>query len=468
MPLAVLYSKGYRFDFYRNIFVHSGSITVKAVPTSVSISINGVPQKANGLDIINNSITVNGLRPGTYELGVSADGYSEWKKTVEVHSGISTEFWSVVLAPQNANPEKIDSSGVMKYFVSSFNEKIAYAAKTEKGIEILSYDAKSGEKKTLFSEENVEYRDEEFLNAEWNTKETLILNPVVKGGKNDFLILDIKQGLEPQYLSSLASFEQVDRARWSPKDEKSFFFLASAGPGENGAKNFYLADLDLKKTSLIAQNISAYDISSNSLYLLKENGILYKTDLSGESEEQITFSSIDGLKGKTPRVIAYDDKRQAIVVGDGRLFVHNNGKDDFFKETAQDAKSAQFSDDGKKLLFWSDNEINAMFLREWEVQPRRAENEIQQIVRFSSPVKNVFWYRDYEHIFFSNNGKVKLIELDARDRRICSDVLEYKSDDFSSSYDSLNGVFYFLDGPAGDQKNIFFLEIPKQEGFFGG
>ena len=66
-PIAMLYSQGYRFDQKRMIFVHSGSITLKSLPTSVNVFVDGKPQSTNNLDIINNSVTVGGLRPGNYQ-----------------------------------------------------------------------------------------------------------------------------------------------------------------------------------------------------------------------------------------------------------------------------------------------------------------------------------------------------------------------------------------------------------------
>ena len=54
-PVAILYSQGYRFDQYKKIFIHSGSITVKSTPASVNIYLNGKLQSSSAFNIINNS-----------------------------------------------------------------------------------------------------------------------------------------------------------------------------------------------------------------------------------------------------------------------------------------------------------------------------------------------------------------------------------------------------------------------------
>lgn len=464
-PLAVFYSQGYRFDFSGKIFVHSGSITVKSVPSGVNVFVNDISQKTSSLDIINNSVTVNGLRPGNYKLRLSADGYRDWEKNVEVHSGISTEFWNVFLVPSDIPAKKVDSSvGTKRYFVSPFNEKIAYVKENGGSMEIWFSDPAKNENMRLYESKDVFFSGDEFENAEWNTKEKLILNPVFKNEKKDFLILDSEQSAEPAFLSKIISSKNPAKARWSPKEEKGIYF--STKPEKNGEQgNLYFIDSASGEEKLIAEKIEAFDISSNRLYTLKENGVLYKTDLEGNGEEQVAASAFSSSGAGDSRLIIYDDNRQALITGEGDLTVRNKGKEEFMEKIAGGIKGIQFSDDGKKLLFWSGNEISVMFLRDWDVQPQRVEGEIQQIIRFSSPVKNVFWYRDYEHIFFTNAGKVKIAELDSRDRRLCFDVLRYDSEFFLSSYDSYNGTFYYLDGKQGEE-NIFYFDIPEKTGFF--
>lgn len=465
-PLAVLYSQGYRFDQYRKIFIHSGSITIKSTPSSVNIYLNGELQPSGSLDIINNSITINGLRPGNYDLRVSADGYGEWEKNVEVHSGISTEFWNVYLAPQNPAIAELNTEGAQRFFPSPFGKKIAYYKNNGDQSEVWSLNIKNNEPSLIFSKADLKFSDDPLENAEWNFKEKLIIVPVFSDDRKDFLILDSEKNVEPIFLSQITQLIKLDRARWSPDSEKTIYFTARSEI--NSQKNLYRINLDTKETELVVENIKGYDLASNSIYFLKQNNILCKTNLDGKNENQLTLSQIAfSNESEKPRIIAYDDSRQAIVSEEGELFVHNNGESDFLKKIASDVVSVQFSDDGKKLLYWNDNEINVLYLREWKVQPRRAENEIQQIIRFSLPIKNVFWYRDYEHIFFSIQNKVKIIELDSRDHRVCLDILKYNSDDFSSSYDSANGIYYYLDEINGTKK-IFYLYVPEQTSFFGG
>jgi hypothetical protein len=466
-PAAILYSQGFRFDQYKRIFIHSGSITVKSTPSSANIYLNGKLQSSSAFNIINNSTTINGLRPGSYNLKVSADGYGTWEKNVDVHSGVSTEFWNIVLAPQKLSPKELSADGVERYFPSPFGKNVAYVKKNADILEIWSIIRSSNVSALILSQKDFDFSSDALENIEWNTKETLFIVPVEHGGKSDFIVLDSEKGQDPIYLSQIAGFSEMDHVRWSPANQNEIYFVAK--PQDDSQDNLYRMNLGTRKPEIILDGIKAYDLSKNSIYFLQQNNIIYKTDLDGKNENQLVLAPIDlSNADEKTRLIAYDDNRQAIVSESGKLYIHNNGETtgDTLKKIADGIKSVQFSNDGKKLLYWSDNEISVLFLRKWDVQPRRDENEIQQVVRLSFPMKNVFWYRDYEHIFFSTQNSVKIIDLDSRDRRATDDIFKYNAESFLSSYDSANGIYYYVDEIKGTKK-LFYVYIPAQTNFFG-
>ncbi len=461
--IIILFSQGYRFDQRRMIFVHSGAITIKSLPTSVNISLNGKPQSGKNLDIINNSITIGGLRPGSYHIQASLPGYSSWEKNVEVHSGISTEFWNVVLVPQNLKISELPSHKVERFFPSPFGKKVAYSEELEKGISLWVIDFKKNENQLIFSGSDATFSKNKLDNLEWNSKEELILAPVIRNNQSDYLIASSGQSIEPLFLSEAIKLKDIQKARWSPKDKKVIYFLAK---DIRKISNLYSFNIDDKTLNLVVPETSIYDISQNSIYFLKKNNILMRSDLDGDHIEQVNSRPFtDSDLGEKSRIIVYDESRQVLISEDGRLFVYNNGNTDFLQKIGDGIMGAQFSDDGKKLLFWSNNEIKVIFLRQWEVQPYRSENEIQTIIRLSTPIDNVFWFSNYEHVFLSVKNKIKLIELDTRDKRICLDVLENNLEQFPAAYNIGKGYYYFVK-EKDNEKRIFYFTLPERRGFF--
>lgn len=465
-PVAILYSQGYRFDQYSRIFIRSGSITVKSVPSSASVFLNGKLQSGRALDIINNSITLNGLRPGSYAVRVSANKYQDWEKQIDVHSGISSEYWNVFLSPNDPTMKELPVSGVERFFPSPFGKRIAYTSHAQANLEIHSLDITSGESLLAYSGENLEFSNNKSENLEWNFKERLMAGPVTRNESKDYLIIDINKEYDPAFLSDLTSLRDFRSARWSPKDQWTLYFLGRSS--EKAPQILYKYNVSTKELTEVASDIATFDFSGDSIYAVRHNNILYKLDLDGNETSQVTSTplSSDDL-GDFSRLIVYDENRQALISEKGVLFVHNNGSENTIRQIADNVNDIQFSDDGKKMIFWGNNDISVLFLRPWDVQPLRAENEIQKIIRSSVPFDNVFWYRDYEHILFTYQKKIKIIELDQRDHRILANIFENGLDNFPAAYDSRNSFYYFV-GSGNASNTLFQMQLPEKTGFFGG
>jgi hypothetical protein len=467
-PAAILYSQGYRFDQYSQIFIHSGSVTVKSVPSSASVYLNNELQTGNSLDIINNSFTLNGLRPGTYTIRVSADGYQDWEKQVEVHSGISTEYWSIFLASKNPSVQELSASSIDRFFSSPFGKYVALVNNEGGELKISAYDIKNNETLANYGGNGIEFSKNKTENLEWNFKERLILAPVLRNEKKDYLVYDIEKEYDTLFLSKLTNLSDFHGARWSPNDQWTLYFLArDAEEGDIALQGLFSYDILTKKLMKITDDTLAFDFSGNNIYSMRSNNIIYKLDIDGVEISQITVSPIsDGDLGDNSRLIVYDENRQAVLSQDGSLFMRNSGTEDTTRQIFEKATDVQFSDDGKKMLFWNNNEIDVIFLRAWDVQPQRKENEIQKILRSSTPFDNVFWFRDYEHIIFSSSNKIRIIELDPRDHRISMNIFENNLDSFPVTYDSgNNNLYYIRNGNA--PRTLYQMQLLPRPGLFG-
>src|SRR3990172_8045949 len=133
-PTVVLRARGYRFDFSRGVFVHSGTITIKSNPQTIDINLNGEIMQSKTLGRINNSYNIAGLIPKDYSIAVSVDGFRAWNKKTEVHSGVSSEFWNVLLVRNDYERTLYDSATIDKFFLSPKDKYAAFDQKINKGI----------------------------------------------------------------------------------------------------------------------------------------------------------------------------------------------------------------------------------------------------------------------------------------------------------------------------------------------
>jgi hypothetical protein len=211
-------------------------------------------------------------------------------------------------------------------------------------------------------------------------------------------------------------------------------------------------------------------ISTLGLYYMQlPGGIIYRTNMTGSSNpEQITTSGPAEMSDTSYQIIVYDKDRITYLNRSGDFYVYNKGElDTYFRKMPGKIRGAQFSNDGKKILFWSDNEILAYFSRKWEVQPTRMENELATVTRFSEPVVDVQWTKDYEHIIFATGKKIKVIELDPRDHRTMEDVLDISADSTHLVSNHSDGNLYFTDKNSAGIVTIQSIAFPEKTGILG-
>lgn len=418
---VLFYAYGYRFSIERGIFVYTGSLSLKTNVETVSIRIDDeeIPEKKLG--ILNNSIQVSGLNPGEHFVEVSAPGYQSWGKKFVIASGLTTEFWNIFLVEENYPREAVSGTErVIKMFPAP-NGLFAVVKREGERYSVDLLDITSEQHEEVFSTTEARFLPTIETNIEWSPESHKLIIPLIKDAVPFFTIVDI-ESKSAKTIDTLSGISAPLRApRWDATTRDFLFFLSG--------QSLYRLDTrsETPSATLISPYVSAYDLSGNKLlYLDSRDGLVYEINGDGndQSPKQITDTALTLAPNGVYSLISYDDTRLAMIEETtGTLSVYNEKAPTHLRELARGITSIQYSDDGKKLLLYSDNEISVYFNRDWEAQPFRSVDSIVQIARFSTPVRNVQWAEDYEHVIFSLGKNVKMIELDNRDRRNLSDLL---------------------------------------------
>ncbi|HBP01081.1 MAG: hypothetical protein UY41_C0001G0015 [Candidatus Moranbacteria bacterium GW2011_GWE1_49_15] len=459
--LLILYAFGYTFNPERGIFVHAGSITVKSNPLSIEVILNDA-NVSKKLNRINSSINIGRVKPGEYILKVEAPDFNTWSKKISVHSGLSTEFWNVLLTRKEYARENHGTEGIDDFFISPRKNLVA-GVKTENGrlsITITNTDTNTSE--TAFTSADHSFTQDPEENIEWAPQSQKIIVPLMSGEEKLYLIADL-DSKENIMLDELAGTSDISSVRWDSENKNVVYFITEG--------NLYRLDIkEPQDKKIIASNIAGYDISGQYIYYFQlPGGLIFRTNLEATSEPlQITTSAPSKMEDPSYKIIVYDEKRIALRNGSGRLFIFNKGeKDSYFKELLADAKGSQFSNDGKKLLFWNNREIYAYFTKDWQTQPYRSENETISITRFSQPLKNVQWSNDYEHVIFSVNGQLKITELDHRDNTNTFDIANFSGSDQKVVSNFSQGRIYFTDNVAEGPRVLQSIQFPEKASLLG-
>ena len=464
---VLLYVYGYRFSFERGIFIYSGSITIKPTPEDVTIFIDGQEVPKNKAGILNQSYLVGGLLPGKHYVEVKAPGYHAWAKDVIVQSGLSTEFWNVFLVEENIGKSNQEESADTRqmYPAPKDPELIVYAQQNAEGVKIVLADTKANDQEQDVIAELPGYEllpTDAKENVEWSPNERYLLVPVVKEGVRDTALVAIKDE-EVTMVSAITQKTGLHHLRWNPKEKTHAFYQEGQ----------LLLQTDLKDEELAYtarfENIVAYDLSEDYLFYLKNDGHVYRVPVDAAddraalrvSKEPLTITTNDRYT-----LIAYNQTRFTLQnETKGELWLYNRfGAEVFYERILDnDAKGSQFSNDGKKLLYYTGSQAFVYYLRDWKVQPARSRGDVQSLIRLANNLQYPQWSFDYEHVLYMVDGRLKIIELDNREAQYIQDIARFTDPVLQVLPRFGEQKIYFLVAPQNSSTFVQSIDFPKEE-----
>lgn len=101
IPLLLLYSTGYRWDWNQNKIIKTGSLYAGASPKDAWLYIN------DELRAKSTPLLLNNLLPGEYKISYQKDGYASWEKKLLISSKQTTFATNIILF-KNTQPQKIN------------------------------------------------------------------------------------------------------------------------------------------------------------------------------------------------------------------------------------------------------------------------------------------------------------------------------------------------------------------------
>ncbi len=464
--IVLLFVFGYRHDFTKKIFVYTGSLTIKPIPKEVTIKLNGKSPRARFVNIINDSYFISGLRPEKYDITVSREGFKQWHKEASVHSGVSTEFWNIFLIRDTYERTPFTITDIDQFFPAPMENIFACTHQMGKTFTVRVFDTKKDHSSSVFIFPKAIFTRNEHENIEWSPNSKKIIIPIVhidKEQKKDYVLADTRTNTTSLF-SDIIDFDNINMVRWAPKERDIIYFLSD----NTLWRSEILFDETRNTPNKIATDVIAYDFADDGIYMLTTQGeILYDHDIHGRNARKLTTFDIN-QSHKNFRLIAYDNRR-VIALDDtsADLFLYNKGEKNIYtKKLGTNIVGAHFSDDGKKLLFYSPFEIFVYFTRDWDTQPLRKENQQQSVIRFSQFIDNVQFAKDYEHVIFTVEKSIKITELDYRGNRITETITPLSEEKTTLISRNKSNHLFFLDDIQNKKRVLQSITFPEKQNLF--
>ncbi len=442
-PAVVFYSQGYRFDFEKKKVTQTGAFYFKVLPKSTQIYFDGKLKKKT--DFLFGSTLIENLLPKTYNIQIKKEGYISWEKTLEIKEKQVTEAKNIVLIPENPGFAVL-SKEVKDFFFSPDGKKIILEEIRENGWQINLYDLKNNVKSYLIGEKDIAKGKKikvDFLSLEFSPDSKRILLKVGFEGKEKYFILDLEK--TPPDLISLdfLGADIKDISFNSQVPQKIFFTkLSEKKIKENkiSQTELFEADWETKEISqAILDNLVTYGISEGNMLLISNEGFLFRTDLSGKKQEQLSFLPFPVKEKVNYQLLVSFPK--ILLKEDDNLYFFNQDLGNFKKLSAP-ANSFSFSPDFKKIVYFNNYEIWILFLEEKLDQPPKKAGEEIFLTRFSEKIGEVFWLTSH-YLIFNTGNKIKIAEIDDRDRIQTWDLTEFQNPEMF--FNQKNEKLYLLD-----------------------
>ena len=464
--IVLFFVFGYEHDFAQKIFVHTGSLTVKTNPKDISIEIDDRKPQSRLINVINDSYLVTRLRPKKHTLSIFSDGFKPWHKEISIHSGISTEFWNILLLRKNYERTRFNLNNIDKFFPAPDEDMFASTHQLGKTLVVHVFNTKQDKSTNTFILPKATFTQNKYENVEWSPDNKQLLIPIIHTDdtqQKDYIVSYLASN-ESFQLSNFIEETDLKLVRWDPEKKNAIYFISQDTLFH---ANLAFDDANLEITS-IAKNVMSYDFADDGIYIFNTNKeLLYDHSKKATNLEVLTTFDTDTHNNEY-RLIAYDNQR-AVLINDTEktLHIYNKGDDDIYtKKISKNIIGAHFSDDGKKLIFYSPFEIFLYFTRESTAQPNRSENELQSVIRFSQTLDNVHFAKDYEHIIYTIGNDIKITELDYRGNRVTDTIISLEDENTTVINKQKMNKLFFLDSANTSKRQLQSIIFPEKETLF--
>lgn len=377
-PTVILYSSGYRIDWNPpqngKMIVQTGGLFLKIEPKQVSIYLNGKLSKKT--DFFFGSVLIENLIPKEYDIKISKEGYYSWEKKLTIKEKEVAEGKRIVLIPENLNFNDI-SKGVEDFWPSPDDKRMILketSTGTNSRWSLKLYDFERNVKSQLISENEVYSKGADFISLEWSEdSKEIYLKVAIKEQEKIFVIRPNKS---PITLTPKTIIEPPKDTIASKKINNETYSLDSNGNLFRNNDKLNRDPFQIKQETEYILHVFQNDPA---FIFLEENGILYLFNDDSKSFEKF----FDGIKGLS------------------------------------------LSPDQRKLAYFSDSEILILFLKEKPDQPAKKAGEKLSLIRLSERIKDCVWMNS-DYVIFSVGDKIKISEIDERDRINVVDLNGYK------------------------------------------
>ncbi len=270
-PLLVLYTSGYRYDFNAGIIKETGAISIDVLPKNAVAYLND--QKLD----IKIPIRLKNVTPGKYKIKITADGFYDWEKDVQVEN-MQTVYIKEIKLIQKSDPQKIVDGKIDSLYLAPNNQFLIYQ-KNNTSTEFWLHDFNLAPDKLI-----LKTSIKKTYSVEWSNKSDYTM--IKSADLSEVYIINATAVDNPWVLSK--DEKNISKIQWNNNTDDLYF---------SNKNQIFLADVTTQqKTSVGKNSFIDWQVSDNQIWALQinttTNDINLDKDVFGFDS---TFTSINTL-----------------------------------------------------------------------------------------------------------------------------------------------------------------------------
>ncbi|MEK7615064.1 MAG: PEGA domain-containing protein [Patescibacteria group bacterium] len=388
-PLVVLHTAGYRYNIQNGKVLQTGILNIRSVPKGASVFIDGDLQNERTPSVIDN------IGPGTHVVEVKKDGYSSWRKTLDVQSRQTTFIPSIVLFLTEPGFPRAQDIFSTQPILHPATGHLAYLKENNDQMEIWVHLSSVGDSQKIGSfpiKKNVS------PTLSWSPNGQYLLVTEEKTGRA-LRIFDIQTGgqrLLPE--SSIFSFDVRD-------SQRGYLFDPLSATGVS-LMEFNLADGSQKTLPFHSDTT----LSVGTDYYTVEN--------NAENKSEVTIISRINPQG-IATILAYLPvaSYQFVTAPAPYLLLQDKTHNRLVLLDTKDTTQPILLQTNAKLWDWSSS-ASLLFSDGFDIERYNPiTHEHETITRFSQPIWALRWYPLGDELVYGTQDELSALELDRRGER---------------------------------------------------
>lgn len=413
-PVIILYTAGYRYNFKKMALEKTGIIFVSTVPAKTNIYVG------NELVAKTTPAIIKNLLPDSYDLRISAPGYLNWGKKLEVRSQLTT-FVSKQALLKDQLPILLSGGKISALNVSPDFSALAFMAEDKKqSLKIINLaDNKIDTLIEIKPGKN---------NTDWSPDSNWVL---IYNDTRVLGIFDKSNSWIPAETANLPAGKHF----WSAKNKNSIYIISGVT-----LFSFNLKTSELKKITTLPRAAGYLVLNDRLWFLAGGNLRFWDFERAGSFE---TIAKVDFTNAK----FISPGSRFFGVTNSFKGLILDSAQKKVLSDMTQISKIADFPD-GNSLIASNEFEI-------WLVDKTSGNREL--VTRQAAPILNALWHQSGQYIIFASQNNIEAIELDSREPRNRYQFLNGKT--VSGPIVSDDTDFFFPGRVSENEEGVFKLGI---------